>query len=289
MKNFQRTLLLLASLFLLSACSSDKNPSVVIHTQSGSKSVRVTVELARTAGQRSMGLMYRKRLGPARGMLFLFEQEQEQRFTMRNTSIPLDMIFIDSSLTVAGILENTKPYANGPFSIDRPSRYVLEVNAGFCAQHGITPAPALFLLIFPALTAQHLRGLWTRRAPAKNNIMATTDTPSTALKKRARDIVHLLRRTYPHARTELYHRNPLELLIATILSAQCTDKKVNEVTGPLFQKYPDVTAFAQADQKTFEMEIRPTGFYRTKAAHIIATAHIILDTYGGTFPIACRT
>ena len=110
------------------------------------------------------------------------------------------------------------------------------------------------------------------------------DTPSAPLKKRARDIVHLLRRTYPHARTELNHRNPLELLIATILSAQCTDKKVNEVTGPLFKKYPDVTAFARADQKTLEKEIRPTGFYRTKAAHIIATAHIILDTYGGSVP-----
>jgi len=123
-----------------------------------------------------------------------------------------------------------------------------------------------------------------RRAHAKNNIMATTDKPSTALKKRARAIVHLLRRTYPHARTELNHRNPLELLIATILSAQCTDKKVNEVTGPLFKKYPDVTAFARADQNTFEKEIRPTGFYRTKAAHIITTAHIIIDTYGGHVP-----
>ena len=111
--------------------------------------MQITVELARTAGQRSMGLMYRKKLGPARGMLFLFEQEQTQRFTMRNTSIPLDMIFIDSSLTVTGIIENTKPYANGPFSIDRPSRYVLEVNAGFCARHGITTGDSVVFAHVP--------------------------------------------------------------------------------------------------------------------------------------------
>lgn len=114
--------------------------------------------------------------------------------------------------------------------------------------------------------------------------MAAADTPFKLLKNRACGIVRLLRRTYPHARTELNHRNPLELLIATILSAQCTDKKVNEVTGPLFKKYPGVTAFARADQNTLEKEIRPTGFYRTKAAHIIATAQIILDTYGGHVP-----
>jgi uncharacterized protein len=138
MRKIQRFFPLFAALFMICACSADKKPSVMIHTQNGSKPVKVTVELARTAGQRSMGLMYRKKLGPARGMLFLFEQEQEQRFTMRNTPLPLDMIFIDSSLTVTGIIENTKPYANGPFSINRPSRYVLEVNAGFCARHGIT-------------------------------------------------------------------------------------------------------------------------------------------------------
>ncbi len=104
------------------------------------------------------------------------------------------------------------------------------------------------------------------------------------LKKRTRAIVRLLRRTYPEAYTELNHRSPLELLIATILSAQCTDKKVNEVTGPLFRKYPDVTAFARAGQTVLEQDIRPTGFYRTKAAHIIATARIIAERYAGSVP-----
>jgi len=126
----------LLALALLTCCVQEK-PAVVLHPENGSPA-RVIVELARTAGQRSMGLMYRKRLGSSRGMLFIFEQEQAHMFTMRNTSLPLDMIFINGSLRVAGIVENTKPYANGPFGIDRPSRYVLEVKAGFCARHGIS-------------------------------------------------------------------------------------------------------------------------------------------------------
>ena len=118
----------------------------------------------------------------------------------------------------------------------------------------------------------------------KNYHMTDLDKPSTVLKKRARAIINLLRRAYPQTRTLLNHSNPLELLIATILSAQCTDKKVNEITGPLFEKYTDVTDFARANQSVLEQEIRPTGFYRNKTAHIIATATIILDTYNGRVP-----
>ncbi len=152
MRKFQRPFLLLTAFFLLYACSTDKKPSVVIHPPNNSKPVRVRVELARTAGQRSMGLMYRKRLGKTRGMLFLFEREQKQRFTMRNTSIPLDIIFVNSDRTIAGIIENTKPYANGPFSIDCPSRYALEVNAGFCARNGISTGDKVALINIPGHT-----------------------------------------------------------------------------------------------------------------------------------------
>ncbi len=149
MKTVRKLFLPLLALLLVCPCCAKEQPSVVIHTRHGSDPVQITVELARTAGQRSMGLMYRKKLGPGRGMLFLFEQEQTQRFTMRNTSIPLDMIFIDSSLAVAGIIENTKPYANGPFSIDRPSRYALEVNAGFCARHSIATGASVVFANIP--------------------------------------------------------------------------------------------------------------------------------------------
>lgn len=126
----------LLALTLLYACSEQKKPCVLLHTGDG-RTVRVGVELARTAGQRAMGLMYRKRLDSDRGMLFLFEREHTHQFTMRNTSLPLDMIFIDDSLHIAGTVEHTQPYANGPFGIERPSRHVLEVNAGFCSHHGI--------------------------------------------------------------------------------------------------------------------------------------------------------
>jgi uncharacterized membrane protein (UPF0127 family) len=149
MKKVRLFLALLTVLFLMCACSADEKPLVVIHPQSGSTPVRVTVELARTAGQRSMGLMYRKRLGKNRGMLFLFDREQKHGFTMRNTALPLDMIFIDSAMIIAGIIENTKPYANGPFSIDRPSRFVLEVNAGFCARSGISVGDSVSFLNIP--------------------------------------------------------------------------------------------------------------------------------------------
>jgi len=143
---------LLALALLCTSCSEEK-PSVVLHP-AGGPAVRVTVELARTAGQRSMGLMYRKKLGASHGMLFLFEQDEKHRFTMRNTSIPLDMIFIDASPAVAGIVENTKPYANGPFGIDRPARYVLEVNAGFCARHGIASGDRVAFVQIPGFEAR---------------------------------------------------------------------------------------------------------------------------------------
>jgi uncharacterized protein len=137
-----------ASLALLCMCCTQDTPSVIIHPHN-STPVTISVELARTAGQRSMGLMYRKKLGASRGMLFLFDSDDKHMFTMRNTAIPLDMIFINSALTVAGIVENTKPYANGPFGIDLPSRYVLEVNAGFCARHGIAAGDSVVLHTVP--------------------------------------------------------------------------------------------------------------------------------------------
>jgi len=148
MHMLRKLLPLLLALALLCACSTEEKPYVELRPKNASP-VRVRVELARTAGQRSMGLMYRKRLGAACGMLFLFEQEQPHAFTMRNTPLPLDMIFIDSSLTVAGMVKNTKPYANGPFAIERPSRYVLEVNAGFCARHGISAGDSVVFCNVP--------------------------------------------------------------------------------------------------------------------------------------------
>ena len=82
-------------------------------------------------------------------------------------------------------------------------------------------------------------------------------------------IIRILRETYPDSRTALTHSNPLEILVATILSAQCTDKKVNEITPGLFAKYPTAADFAAADPAELEKQIRPTGFYRNKTKSIM--------------------
>jgi endonuclease-3 len=100
----------------------------------------------------------------------------------------------------------------------------------------------------------------------------------------AREITRLLLKRYPDARTALHFSNPLELLVATILSAQCTDARVNEVTKTLFQKYRRAADYANADLATFEQEIRSTGFYRNKAKTVIACAKKLVADFGGEVP-----
>lgn len=97
-------------------------------------------------------------------------------------------------------------------------------------------------------------------------------------------ILKELEKHNPKAGITLHYSNPIQLLVAVILSAQCTDKKVNEVTAQLFKKYKTVEDFARADLKTLEKEIRPTGFYKAKAKNIIATAKMIRDSFGGRLP-----
>ena len=82
----------------------------------------------------------------------------------------------------------------------------------------------------------------------------------------------------------LNHETALQLLVATILSAQCTDKTVNFVTADLFRKYPDAAAFANADQRELEQDIHRCGYYRAKAAHIIGAASVICSEFGGDVP-----
>ena len=105
-----------------------------------------------------------------------------------------------------------------------------------------------------------------------------------ARKKRAAEIVRRLKRTYPHAKITLHYSNPWELLVAVVLSAQCTDKKVNEVTPALFKKYRTLDDYARADPKEFEQMINPTGFYRAKAKAILASAKIVKEKFGGVVP-----
>lgn len=126
---------LILALGLLGACT--RKPRTIIHTSRGA--VTVTVEIVDTPDSRARGLMYRRDLGPDAGMLFLFPTEAPQSFWMKNTPLPLDMIFIGSSRRVVGIVVNTRPFSTEPRSVGVPSQYVLEVNAGFSAMHGIAP------------------------------------------------------------------------------------------------------------------------------------------------------
>ena len=94
----------------------------------------------------------------------------------------------------------------------------------------------------------------------------------------------MLRATYPDARCELDFATPLQLLVATVLSAQCTDKRVNAVTPALFARYPDAAAFAAADRAELEEAIRPTGFFRAKAESIQGIAAAVCERFGGEVP-----
>jgi len=100
----------------------------------------------------------------------------------------------------------------------------------------------------------------------------------------AKKIAAALLKRYPDARTALEFSNPLELLVAVILSAQCTDVRVNMVTKSLFAKYKRAADYADADLATFEQEIKSTGFYRNKAKAVIAAARKLVQDFGGNVP-----
>lgn len=102
--------------------------------------------------------------------------------------------------------------------------------------------------------------------------------------KRVREIIRRLQREYPDAKCALNHSNPFELLIATILSAQCTDERVNKVTAELFRKYRGPADFAAVRQEELERDIHSTGFYRNKAKNIIAASRLILERFNGQVP-----
>lgn len=119
-----------------------------------------------------------------------------------------------------------------------------------------------------------------RRRPSR--AAGTGTTPASGA--RATRIVSRLLRTYPDARIALNFRNPLQLIIATILSAQCTDARVNEVTAQLFRKYRSAAQVAQATPATLEHEIHSTGFYRNKARQLIACCRALVENFDGRVP-----
>jgi len=110
--------------------------------------------------------------------------------------------------------------------------------------------------------------------------------PKTAAerKTRVRKILELLDEMYPGVTCALHHNDPWQLLVATILSAQCTDKRVNEVTPGLFRKYPTIQDFANVSQDELASDIRSTGFFNNKARSIIGAARKVLSDFDGTIP-----
>lgn len=110
------------------------------------------------------------------------------------------------------------------------------------------------------------------------------DTALQEKKQRVLHIIRVLKKLFPDARIALHYSNPWELLVAVILSAQCTDKKVNEVTEKLFKKYRTIGDYAAVRARDFEKDMYSTGFYKNKARHILSAARIIQKKYHSTLP-----
>ena len=113
--------------------------------------------------------------------------------------------------------------------------------------------------------------------------MAKRESPD-ELKKRTRDVIRRLKRAYPGAKCSLNHSNPFELLIATILSAQCTDERVNLVTDNLFRKYTKPEDYLKVAPRELEKDIQSTGFFRNKTKSIQGTSRVLTEQYHGEVP-----
>jgi endonuclease III len=135
-----------------------------------------------------------------------------------------------------------------------------------------------------------------RRAARKTMAASRTSAPKVSAARaasaketgtrpqRVRAILRKLDQAYPAATCALEHKNPFQLLISTILSAQCTDERVNQVTKALFVKYPTAKEFAYADPRELEQDIRPTGFFRSKTKSIVGTSQKIIEEFRGEVP-----
>ena len=123
---------------------------------------------------------------------------------------------------------------------------------------------------------------------AKKNSANTQTSDSDSLltepKERVKSIIRVLKKIFPEAECALHHESAFQLLVATILSAQCTDERVNQSTPELFRKYPDAAALAASSQDDVERIVRPLGFFRNKAANIRGMAQGLVDRFAGEIP-----
>jgi uncharacterized protein len=135
-----RALLLLAAIGLGAAgpaCKTARPATPLVTVDTGARKIPFKVELAVTPSEHERGLMFREHLDPDAGMLFISEAPRRQVFWMKNTLIPLDMIFIGADWRIAGIVENAEPKTLSPREVDAPSQYVLEIGGGLSARYGI--------------------------------------------------------------------------------------------------------------------------------------------------------
>jgi len=121
-----------------------------------------------------------------------------------------------------------------------------------------------------------------KAAPKSRKSRGGSEDPTNP--KRVAAILAKLDEAYPDATCELKHENPFQLLVSTILSAQCTDVRVNQVTATLYKKYPDAQAFAYANPAELEQEIRPTGFFRNKTKSVMGASKALLEKFRGEVP-----
>src|SRR3989338_4071944 len=127
-------------------------------------------------------------------------------------------------------------------------------------------------------------GIFDNKKSSCHNSFMIQQKDLPRLKKRAEKIIRFLKKLLPGAKIALKYSNNWELYVAVVLSAQCTDKKVNEVTEKLFNQYRKLEDYIKAKQKDFEKDIRPTGFYRNKAKNILAAAKELKERFGGKMP-----
>jgi uncharacterized membrane protein (UPF0127 family) len=138
---------LVAGLFITTACQGQ--PKVVILTKDG-RELSFQVEIADTPGKRELGLQYRHELAGDHGMIFLFPGQSEHSFWMKNTPIPLDMIFISSERKIVGIVEQAAPFSLDARFVPGVSQYVLEINGGLSRRYGFKPGDSVRFENIPA-------------------------------------------------------------------------------------------------------------------------------------------
>jgi uncharacterized membrane protein (UPF0127 family) len=138
--------LMLVAVAALDACAH--GPQVEIVAPNGAVRATVNVEIADTEASRELGLMYRRHLDENAGMIFVFAKPSHLQFWMKNTVIPLDMIFAGADRRIVGIVREARPFTVWIDAVDGDSQYVLEVNGGFCARHGVAAGDKLVFLGF---------------------------------------------------------------------------------------------------------------------------------------------